>query len=891
MHSEAGLGRSLPRKPKRNVLSLETLERRNLLSGDPSLFALTQALNGASSGDADGSVLTAQALSATSMVVRTRDSYLPGVALLVQIELLGANGKPLRELWDANVTIGSTTPGVSFTRAGFANAGQPVTQVLVQNGVGSALVNVNGTTDSFTLTASYGTFNFSRTITSLVGAPQTVVTGTLPGAATTWSGVVHVTGDVTVPVNHTLTVQPGTLVVIDGTPPLPPGTLLTAEDGKDIIVRGTLNSLGTDLQPVTFTATNPTRPWGEINHDGRPATYQYTEITRGGHSPQDNQHTDTGPIMRLDNTTLNFDHVSITDAAGKIMTVDDSQLNWQNVHFARSVMGPEIRDSGLNWTDSHVQDMLGIYQEKGGEPDDNDGIYIHTQSAGQTVRIAGVTFVEGDDDGIDTLGPTATFEDLIIRGFDNPLDDSKGISITDGGVTIRRVLIVDTAVGIASKAFDPITVTTNIDHATVIATRVGILAERAGGGDAGAILRFNVNNSIVRAPNAVHHEYTNPNQDPNIVVTYSDLSETRTGAGNITADPQFVNPAAYDYHLQFGSPAIDTGDPASPLDPDGTRTDMGYAPYQHSRVAGRHIFYNESTFDDRNIAANANDDGAIATDKSPLLPGGTATFANYTSYFKGINGIMIDVGRLAGTPTAGDFIFRIGNDNAPGNWPLLSTAPAVSVRSGAGVDGSDRVTLIWPNFSVMKQWLQVTLKDTAQTGLASPDVFYFGNAVGEAGNSAIDARVTSTDEIYARNTPRSIDNPVGVTFPYDFNRDTFVSANDQIIARNSRTTFLNTLNLIQVPAALQAGRLLENAGRNAFSAVLTPQPLVGATGLDERRPIESAFGPLLSAQRLGAVKQVFAQLGDVDERLPRRKTSTAESSGDVVQSSIASSRS
>ena len=29
--------------------------------------------------------------------------------------------------------------------------------------------------------------------------------------------------------------------------------------------------------------------------------------------------------------------------------------------------------------------------------------------------------------------------------------------------------------------------------------------------------------------------------------------------GNISADPLFVNPAANDYHLQAGSPAIDRG--------------------------------------------------------------------------------------------------------------------------------------------------------------------------------------------------------------------------------------------------------------------------------------------------------------------------------------------
>ena len=41
------------------------------------------------------------------------------------------------------------------------------------------------------------------------------------------------------------------------------------------------------------------------------------------------------------------------------------------------------------------------------------------------------------------------------------------------------------------------------------------------------------------------------------------------------ADPMFVHWQAGDFRLLPGSPAIDAGDPASPLDPDGTRKDIG----------------------------------------------------------------------------------------------------------------------------------------------------------------------------------------------------------------------------------------------------------------------------------------------------------------------------
>jgi hypothetical protein len=80
-----------------------------------------------------------------------------------------------------------------------------------------------------------------------------------------------------------------------------------------------------------------------------------------------------------------------------------------------------------------------------------------------------------------------------------------------------------------------------------------------------------------------------------------------------------------------------------------------------AKCVGRYIYYNNSAFDGNNPNANATDDGAIAPDKKALLPGETTTFANYTSYNRGINGIMIDIADLPGTPTVADFVFKVGN--------------------------------------------------------------------------------------------------------------------------------------------------------------------------------------------------------------------------------------
>jgi hypothetical protein len=217
-------------------------------------------------------------------------------------------------------------------------------------------------------------------------------------------------------------------------------------------------------------------------------------------------------------------------------------------------------------------------------------------------------------------------------------------------------------------------------------------------------------------------------------------------------------------------------------------------------VVGRHVFYNQSHFDGNDQAANAADDNAIATDRSALLPGGVATIDNYTSYSRGINGIMVDIQNLvdSGAIDAGQFEFRVGNSNDLGTWVTGPGPSSVTVREGAGVDGSDRVTLIWSDNAIEKQWLEITVKANAVTGLAAPDVFYFGNAVGDSGNSTTNTFVDGSDFAGARDNPRNFLNRAPVDFRWDYNRDSFVDGSDLAIARDHNTNFLTALRLLDL---------------------------------------------------------------------------------------------
>ena len=61
--------------------------------------------------------------------------------------------------------------------------------------------------------------------------------------------------------------------------------------------------------------------------------------------------------------------------------------------------------------------------------------------------------------------------------------------------------------------------------------------------------------------------------------SYNDISRPvgalYPGVGNINAEPMFVDVVAEDFNIEWDSPCIDSGDPATPFDPDGTVNDIG----------------------------------------------------------------------------------------------------------------------------------------------------------------------------------------------------------------------------------------------------------------------------------------------------------------------------
>jgi hypothetical protein len=200
-------------------------------------------------------------------------------------------------------------------------------------------------------------------------------------------------------------------------------------------------------------------------------------------------------------------------------------------------------------------------------------------------------------------------------------------------------------------------------------------------------------------------------------------------------------------------------------------------------VASRDLFYAGSSFDGNEPAPNADDANAIATDKTALLPGNTATYANFTSYAYGIDGIIVDL--ADGPPTQlalSDFSFAVGTSSTPSSWAAAPAPTSMTVLPGGGVNDSERVEFVWANNAIQNEWLQVTVDADSDTGLSNPDVFYYANMMGATGATTL----TNQNGTYLRVGPADVTGtelavgPAGVpiTSLYDFNRDGRVTPAD-----------------------------------------------------------------------------------------------------------------
>ncbi|TWU57095.1 Dockerin type I repeat protein [Rubripirellula tenax] len=223
-------------------------------------------------------------------------------------------------------------------------------------------------------------------------------------------------------------------------------------------------------------------------------------------------------------------------------------------------------------------------------------------------------------------------------------------------------------------------------------------------------------------------------------------------------------------------------------------------------------------------------EGMVDPNKSALHgPGAAASMANYTNYSQGINRVVVDIDNLpATTLTESDFQFRVGNTEDFGNslaW--TSTSPsAINVAALAGT--TKRVTIDWPHQTIMNQWLEVTVKANANTGLTQDDVFYFGNQVGDVDGSTSPSKhvtVNAFDTLDVRFHQSPSSNSVGIDNIYDIDRNGSVNAFDTLDVRFSQMPSGGLMMITLPPAAApEATAAAPEAAPPAASSVAVQNP-------------------------------------------------------------------
>ncbi len=328
--------------------------------------------------------------------------------------------------------------------------------------------------------------------------------------------------------------------------------------------------------------------------------------------------------------------------------------------------------------------------------------------------------------------------------------------------------------------------------------------------------------------------------DPGDTVTY-ELTDNAGGRFEINTNSGVVTVAGMlDYETAI-SHLIDVKATSS----DGTFSlktfSIAISNVNDAVIRTRQLFYDNSSFD------GSDNFDAVATDKQFLVEGQSAKFENYSSYWLGINGLALEVNDLNTTPTLASignfFAFKVGNDDTPGDWATAPAPSSVVFQENVDIIGTDRVFLTWNDNAIENEWLQITVLSGAVSGLAAPDVFYFGSVIGETGNDPSNAIVNGLDLAFTRFNQTGFGSS-DIDNDYDFNRDGRVNGIDIAIARANQSGF--TVVKLITPGANKNKGISIPSQFNSVSDSATDSKVDQAIELDQRKRQKQLVEPGLT---------------------------------------------
>ncbi|HEU0011119.1 MAG TPA: right-handed parallel beta-helix repeat-containing protein [Verrucomicrobiae bacterium] len=352
-------------------------------------------------------------------------------------------------------------------------------------------------------------------------------------ASTSWSpalGIIHLTNNVSVQSGATLTLEPGTVVMLEA------ALSLRAAAG------GALYAAGTAQAPITFLHEDGSTVWGELAAEGTNSALTLRHVeTIGGAVKIRN-----GAIgLMEDNYIHDYKSGTIPIAgctAGQHFVVRRCHFRiYHETLWQTTLM--TIEDCLFEWANNANSDAL-----------DFDGAPVGTVVRRCTFRHGPMSNTDAMDIG--PTGTTGCTNTLIENCLMYDFPDDKGVSIGDNGtstgIVISNCLIYGCLSGIMAKDSCDVTVI----NCTLAENRWGFTNYNKNGGaqyTGGHTTNYNsllVSNGIT----------ISMRDNGTLVSDHSILTATNwPGVGNFSADPLFLLPAERDYRLMPGSPAFGAG--------------------------------------------------------------------------------------------------------------------------------------------------------------------------------------------------------------------------------------------------------------------------------------------------------------------------------------------